>query len=114
MTEAPFRRNGESSPLATMDAGVGKDLEHGEVPLTDVQPSATSLIERHRALGARLVDFAGWEMPVQYSGILEEHRAVRERTGLFDVSHMGELWVEGREAAAAKPSWRTGNRRASS
>lgn len=69
--------------------------------MTDAQPSATSLIERHRALGARLVDFAGWEMPVQYSGILEEHRAVRENAGLFDVSHMGELWVEGPEAAAA-------------
>jgi len=69
--------------------------------LTDAAPSATSLIERHRALGARLVDFAGWEMPVQYAGILEEHRAVREKAGLFDVSHMGELWVEGTEAAAA-------------
>jgi len=69
--------------------------------LTDAQPSATSLIERHKALGARLVDFAGWEMPVQYAGILEEHRAVRQNAGLFDVSHMGELWVEGPEAATA-------------
>ena len=59
------------------------------------------LADRHRALGARSIDFAGWEMPVQYRGILEEHRAVRERAGIFDLSHMGELWVEGPEAAAA-------------
>jgi aminomethyltransferase len=55
----------------------------------------TALVERHRALGGRLVDFAGWQMPVQYSGILEEHRAVRQRVGLFDLSHMGEVWVSG-------------------
>jgi glycine cleavage system T protein (aminomethyltransferase) len=60
----------------------------------------SALIDRHRALGARLVDFAGWEMPVQYTGILDEHRAVRERVGLFDLSHMGEVWVSGRGAAA--------------
>ncbi|HEV8490261.1 MAG TPA: glycine cleavage system aminomethyltransferase GcvT [Candidatus Limnocylindrales bacterium] len=61
----------------------------------------TPLVERHRALGARLIDFAGWLMPVQYSGIIEEHRAVRERAGLFDLSHMGELFVEGPEAGGA-------------
>ncbi len=55
----------------------------------------TALVERHRELGARLIDFAGWEMPVSYSGILEEHKAVRERVGLFDLSHMGEVWVSG-------------------
>jgi aminomethyltransferase len=54
----------------------------------------------HRALGARLIEFAGWLMPVQYTGILDEHRAVRERAGLFDLSHMGELFVVGEEAAA--------------
>jgi aminomethyltransferase len=59
----------------------------------------TALVERHRALGGRLIDFAGWEMPVQYQSILEEHRAVRERAGLFDLSHMGELWVTGSGAA---------------
>jgi aminomethyltransferase len=63
-----------------------------------VQP--TALVDRHRALGGRLIDFAGWEMPVQYSGILDEHRAVRERVGLFDLSHMGEVWVNGPEAPA--------------
>ncbi len=61
----------------------------------------TSLIGIHRALGARLVDFAGWQMPVQYRGILEEHRAVRERAGLFDLSHMGELFIEGEDAGDA-------------
>jgi aminomethyltransferase len=61
----------------------------------------TPLYEVHRELGARLIDFGGWEMPVQYSGILEEHRAVRERVGLFDVSHMGELEFRGPDALAA-------------
>jgi aminomethyltransferase len=61
----------------------------------------TSLIDIHRGLGARLIEFGGWLMPVQYDGILEEHRAVRERAGLFDLSHMGELFVEGSTAAEA-------------
>ena len=55
----------------------------------------TPLFERHAALGARLVPFAGWEMPVQYSGIAAEHRAVRTKAGVFDVSHMGELHIAG-------------------
>ena len=61
----------------------------------------TPLYSLHRELGAKLIDFGGWEMPVQYSGILEEHRAVRERAGIFDVSHMGELEVRGSGALAA-------------
>jgi len=60
----------------------------------------TPLYERHVALGARLVPFAGWEMPVQYEGVIPEHRAVREDCGVFDVSHMGELDVEGPQARA--------------
>jgi aminomethyltransferase len=60
----------------------------------------TPLYALHRELGAKLIDFGGWEMPVQYSGILEEHRAVRERAGIFDVSHMGELAVKGPGALA--------------
>jgi aminomethyltransferase len=55
----------------------------------------TPLYERHVALGARLVPFAGWEMPVQYEGVIPEHRAVRTDAGAFDVSHMGEFLVEG-------------------
>lgn len=60
----------------------------------------TPLRDFHAAHGARLVDFAGWEMPVQYRSILEEHKAVRRAAGLFDVSHMGEVDVRGPEAAA--------------
>ncbi len=55
----------------------------------------TPLFERHAALGARIVPFAGWEMPVQYEGIAAEHRAVRTGAGVFDVSHMGELRIAG-------------------
>jgi aminomethyltransferase len=58
----------------------------------------TPLYERHVALGARMVPFAGWEMPVQYEGVIPEHRAVREDAGVFDVSHMGEIEVEGPHA----------------
>ena len=52
---------------------------------------ATPLLEEHKALGGRLVPFAGYRMPVQYAGVVKEHHAVRERAGLFDVSHMGEI-----------------------
>ncbi len=58
----------------------------------------TPLYDRHVALGARMVPFAGWEMPVQYEGVIPEHRAVRTDAGVFDVSHMGELEVEGPRA----------------
>jgi aminomethyltransferase len=59
----------------------------------------TALYDRHVALGARMVPFAGWEMPLQYAGIVEETRAVRARAGVFDVSHMGRLFVTGPHAA---------------
>ena len=55
----------------------------------------TPLYDRHVALGARMVPFAGWEMPVQYEGVIPEHKAVRNDAGVFDVSHMGEIEVEG-------------------
>ncbi len=58
----------------------------------------TPLHNRHKALGARFVEFGGWEMPVQYSGIIDEHNAVRQRAGLFDVSHMGEVEIRGPRA----------------
>ena len=60
----------------------------------------TPLHDRHIALGARMVPFAGWEMPVQYEGVIPEHLAVRRDCGVFDVSHMGELEVEGPRATA--------------
>lgn len=58
----------------------------------------TFLHDKHVALGARMVDFAGWDMPVQYSSIIDEHKTVREAVGLFDVSHMGEVIVYGEDA----------------
>src|SRR5919201_6505739 len=60
----------------------------------------TPLYDRHVAAGARLVPFAGWEMPVQYTGIREEHVAVRTAAGVFDVSHMGEVETSGPDAEA--------------
>lgn len=59
----------------------------------------TPLFETHQALGARLIDFGGWEMPVQYSSIVDEHKAVRAAAGIFDISHMGEFFVTGPGAA---------------
>src|SRR5690242_10725839 len=59
----------------------------------------TPIHDRHVALGARMVPFAGWDMPVQYEGVIPEVRAVRGDAGVFDVSHMGELEVEGPRAA---------------
>ena len=59
------------------------------------QLKKTPLYDTHVALGGKMVDFGGWALPVQYSSILEEHKAVRERAGLFDVSHMGEVTVKG-------------------
>src|SRR5918999_1271062 len=61
----------------------------------------TPLNSRHRALGARMVEFGGWDMPVEYSSLVDEHLAVRTRAGLFDVSHMGEIEIAGRDALAA-------------
>src|SRR5213594_344954 len=58
----------------------------------------TALFAMHKALGARVIPFAGWEMPVEYSGIAQEHRAVRTAAGLFDVSHMGEFEIRGPQA----------------
>src|SRR6187431_905171 len=67
-------------------------------PMSELQ--RTPLRDFHATHGGRLVDFAGWEMPVQYRSILEEHKAVRRAAGLFDVSHMGEVDVTGPGAEA--------------
>ncbi len=58
----------------------------------------TPLFEGHVAAGAKLVDFSGWEMPIQYSGVVDEYQAVRKQAGLFDISHMGRIVLSGREA----------------
>ncbi|HUK56077.1 MAG TPA: glycine cleavage system aminomethyltransferase GcvT [Nitrospiria bacterium] len=60
----------------------------------------TPLYEEHKKLGAKIIPFAGWEMPLSYTGVLEEHRATRSAAGLFDVSHMGRIEVTGPDAAA--------------
>jgi len=66
-----------------------------------VEVRKTALHEEHEALGARIVDFAGWAMPMHYAGIVSEHRRVRSTVGLFDVSHMGEFVVTGPDGLAA-------------
>jgi len=58
----------------------------------------TSLFAEHQKLGAKLIDFGGWEMPVQYVGVIEEHKTVRSKAGLFDVSHMGEIEIKGEDS----------------
>ena len=68
--------------------------------MTTAQLKETPLADVHRKLGARMVDFAGWNMPVQYKSIVTEHQAVRTKVGLFDVSHMGEFVVTGKDAHA--------------
>ena len=60
----------------------------------------TALYEEHKKLGASFTDFGGWQMPLKYSSELAEHHAVRKAAGLFDLSHMGEVWVTGPDAAA--------------
>jgi aminomethyltransferase len=59
----------------------------------------TSLYETHQKLGGKLIEFGGWEMPVQYTSIIDEHAAVRNAAGIFDISHMGEVTVSGAAAA---------------
>src|SRR3989442_4601057 len=68
---------------------------------TEAPLKKTPLNARHRASGAKMVPFGGWDMPVEYSGIVAEHMAVRTRAGLFDVSHMGQIEIAGNDALAA-------------
>ena len=58
----------------------------------------TFLHDEHVKLGAKMVDFAGWHMPVQYTSIIDEHKTVRQTVGIFDVSHMGEIFIKGKDA----------------
>jgi aminomethyltransferase len=78
-----------------------KRARYGRTPVSTELLRRSPLFARHQALGARIIAFAGWEMPVQYQGIGVEHRAVRSAAGAFDVSHMGELFMTGPGAAAA-------------
>ena len=81
----------------------GRGLRRGSVVTDAADPPIhlTPLNDAHQDLGARLIEFSGWLMPVQYGSIIEEHRTVRTKAGLFDLSHMGELYVEGPEAGLA-------------
>src|SRR5437870_5895705 len=63
--------------------------------VTEITPKKTPLYDEHMRLGAKMVPFAGWLMPVQYSSIVEEHQAVRNNVGVFDISHMGQFIVDG-------------------
>jgi len=65
---------------------------------TDTELKRTPLFETYKNYGAKVIDFGGWELPVQFTGIIDEHEAVRTEAGLFDVSHMGEVLVEGKDA----------------
>lgn len=65
---------------------------------TDTELKRTPLFELYKQYGAKVTNFGGWELPVQFSGIIEEHEAVRKKAGLFDVSHMGEVLIEGKDA----------------
>lgn len=80
------------SPGKPLPEFAWKEPEEGE-------PKTTALNQTHRDLGAKMVPFAGWDMPVWYSSVMEEHKAVREAAGLFDVSHMGVYQAEGPQAA---------------
>ena len=75
---------------------MGGDAEPGN----DAGLRRLALRDRHEAAGARFAPFAGWEMPLQYQGTVREHEAVRERVGVFDVSHLGRAWLRGPRAAA--------------
>ncbi|KPL10715.1 glycine cleavage system protein T [candidate division TA06 bacterium SM1_40] len=66
--------------------------------MEEKSPRRTPFFEKHKALGARIVEFAGFEMPIQFTSIIEEHRAVRSNVGMFDVSHMGEVTIRGPDA----------------
>lgn len=68
--------------------------------MSDDSIKSTPLAPKHVELGAKMVPFAGWNMPVQYTGIIDEHKAVREACGIFDISHMGQFIVSGKDAAA--------------
>jgi aminomethyltransferase len=68
--------------------------------VSDAETKKTALYDEHVKLGGKMAPFAGWLMPVQYTGIVDEHQAVRNKLGMFDISHMGQLIVEGNDSRA--------------
>lgn len=99
--EAAQKADGADKPWF---AGMGDSSLKARPPFEWVEPEETlhktALNETHRAMGAKMVPFAGWDMPVWYSSVIEEHLATRNAAGLFDVSHMGVYQVEGPQACA--------------
>ncbi|HEY5618213.1 MAG TPA: glycine cleavage system aminomethyltransferase GcvT [Vicinamibacterales bacterium] len=96
--------NGPNDPNDPNDPSDPNDPNDPNGSMTDTATAElrkTPLYARHRALHARMVPFAGWDMPVEYSGITREHMAVRTRAGIFDVSHMGEIEIAGKDAVTA-------------
>jgi glycine hydroxymethyltransferase len=94
------------NPLAPKPYYIGMEIGEGE-PLpkfiwdeTETEPKRTPIFNTHKKLGAKIITYAGWEMPVWYSSVMEEHLAVRQTAGLFDVAHMGVFQVEGPDGAA--------------
>jgi glycine hydroxymethyltransferase len=98
--ESPI--SGEEKPwfIGVTGKGPGKALPDFKWQEVESSPRRTPLYDVHKALGAKMVPFAGWEMPVWYSSVMEEHLATRQAAGLFDVSHMGVYQVEGDDAAS--------------
>src|SRR5207344_1732309 len=109
LSRASTRARARTTPRSTSRASYATEAAAGCVGRQPIPPGGigaivaavsatlrrTPLFERHVEAGARMVPFAGWEMPVQYEGVIPEHRAVRTDAGVFDVSHMGEIEVEG-------------------
>ncbi len=97
------RRRRPQGTRRAADRGRGRTLRREALVTDAADPPIhlTPLNDAHQELGARLIEFSGWLMPVQYGSIIEEHRTVRTKAGLFDLSHMGELYVEGPEAGLA-------------
>lgn len=94
-------------PPGTLNAGIKVDKRTASglvIPVSESDstsaPQPSPLAAEHRRLGARMAPFAGWEMPIQYAGIVAEHQAVRESCGVFDISHMGQFRARGENAAA--------------
>src|SRR3954468_3975278 len=91
------RERSASSPVARVDTPFPESSLAGVSAAAD---KTTPLYQEHVRLGARLIPFGGWLMPVQYKGIVQEHQAVRNDVGMFDISHMGQFIVDGPAAAA--------------
>jgi glycine cleavage system T protein (aminomethyltransferase) len=87
-----------ASRVSVPEDCLGFPSERTDMTTSDSTLKRTPLFSLHRELGGKLVDFAGWEMPVEFSGVVEEHMTVRQKAGLFDVSHMGEFVLEGSDA----------------